>query len=469
MSNVTRIFAALAVGLALAGCAANAKDAAAPDGASKPASATASRLATVRAQYPHYAAAKSQDSAALFDQNKVQRFDLWLEDADLAALNADPTAEKYVEGALVYNGRVVPAVGIRYKGKRGAFFGCVDGPNPFMPSGAKSCTKLSMKLKFDWTDSDQTFYGVKKLNFQSNNLDPSMMRDRLGFWLFNRFGVAAPRAVHANIYINGQYNGIFTMIEEVDSRFTKRAFQGGGNLYKEMWPVDHAGKRRPDAEYVASLRSNAKKAQVADFARFAADIEAMERDQPRAKIDATMRRWFNVDTLIRYAVVDRSIAADDGVFHWWCFEADKCYNQNFFWYQDPKSGKLSLIPWDQDLSFENLGEQKNPVTAVVSWNKIEKDCAPFSTSPFPIQQRSAPCDKLIHAIVQYDKEFAALRAEFRRKHYNVAAMNALIDRWAAQIEQSVTEASAANADQIKPEDWKKAVAKLKADIAYSLR
>ena len=92
-----------------------------------------------------------------------------------------------MEGSLTFEGETVSPVGVRYKGSVGAWVGCVAGGTLLEPDGAKTCTKLSMKVKINWEDSSRTFWGVKKLQFHSMNLDPTQMNDRLGYWLLERW------------------------------------------------------------------------------------------------------------------------------------------------------------------------------------------------------------------------------------------------------------------------------------------
>ncbi|MEZ7971649.1 MAG: CotH kinase family protein, partial [Cyclobacteriaceae bacterium] len=145
------------------------------------------------------------DSEYIFDQESLHTFDLVLSEENLNLLNADPTAEEYVQGMLIFENDTLSPVGIRYKGSIGAFVGCVDGPNWLEPSGAKICTKLSMKIKINWEGKSEKFYGLKKLQFHSMNNDDSQMHERVGYWLFRQMGVPAPRAVHARLNINGIY------------------------------------------------------------------------------------------------------------------------------------------------------------------------------------------------------------------------------------------------------------------------
>lgn len=109
---------------------------------------------------PRYA---SGDSEYLFDQEKLHTFELTLSDQNLAYLDSAPGLEEYVPGTLTFEGESLP-VGIRYKGSVGAWVGCLTG-DFFEAEGEKSCTKLSMKVKTNWEDTDNTFYNVKKLQF----------------------------------------------------------------------------------------------------------------------------------------------------------------------------------------------------------------------------------------------------------------------------------------------------------------
>ena len=44
---------------------------------------------------------------------------------------------------------------------------------------------------------------------------------------FSEKGVPAPRSVHARLFINGEYNGIFALTEQIDGRFTRENFEDG--------------------------------------------------------------------------------------------------------------------------------------------------------------------------------------------------------------------------------------------------
>ena len=255
------------------------------------------------------------DSDYLFNQEKLHTFELTLSDQNLAYLDSAPALEEYVPGTLTFEGETLP-VGIRYKGSVGAWVGCLSGEGFLSTEGEKECTKLSTKVKINWEDSDDTFYEVKKLQFHSQNLDPTKMHERLGYWLFREMGVPAPRSVHARLIINGQFNGIYALTEQIDGRFTRENFDDGtGNLYKEIWPITNSGVPMPAEPLQNALKTNEDEDPTFDiiqqFAQAVVNADATTRQD-------VLRQWMNVDQALAYMVVDRAIANDDGVLHFYC-------------------------------------------------------------------------------------------------------------------------------------------------------
>ncbi len=136
------------------------------------------------------------------------------------------------------------------------------------------------------------------------------MRDRLGYHLFREMNVPAPRSVHARIVVNGQYTGLYAMVEQIDGRFTRQNFVNGkGNLYKEQWPLDDQGKPFSEAVYKKALKTNEDEDPSVEMIRsFAEEIEAAADDS----LKSVVRKWMDVDEIIAYAVVGRMIRVDDG-------------------------------------------------------------------------------------------------------------------------------------------------------------
>jgi hypothetical protein len=405
------------------------------------------------------------DSDYIFDQEKLLTFHLDLPDANLDYINADPTAEKYVEGKLTFEGESISPVGIRYKGSVGAFVGCLSGSNWANPSGFKTCTKLSMKIKINWSDSSHKFYGLKKLQFHSQNLDPTQMHERLGYWLFGAMGVPTPRCVHAKLMINGEYSGLYALTEQIDGRFADYHFDNGdGNIYKEIWPVDMDGAPWSAYQYIDHLKTNEEDTpSVAIMRSFGEEIEASDETSIKNVIINRM----DLDEIISYAVVDRAIRHDDGPFHWYC-GGNNCDNHNYYWYEDPVEETLHLIPWDLDNAFENIIYNMNAVTPIAdNWGSTSNDCEPFPYGLLGFYQRSAACDKLIAGWASFTEEYNESKNEFKQGPFSEETVNTLLDSWSEQIRDATIEASVSHFDALKPDAWENALDELKEQLEYA--
>lgn len=400
----------------------------------------------------------------LYDQEVLHTFELTISDEAFADINSDPSEEQYVEGSLTFEGETISPVGIRYKGSVGAWVGCVAGGSLFEPDGEKTCTKLSMKVKINWEDSSRTFWGVKKLQFHSMNLDPTQMHERLGYWLFRKIGVPAPRATHARLLINGNYVGLYSFVEQIDGRFVDRQFDDGdGNLYKEVWPLNHQGSARKRSEFRDALKTNEEDEVTVDhILTFSKELAAAQKSE----LPQIVAKWMDVDEIIRWAVVDRAIRNDDGPLHWYCF--DGCNNHNFYWYEEPTTGRLHLIPWDLDSAFANIVSDANPVTPIADkWGEITNDCRPFPYGQWNIPQWSATCDPLIGTWTTFVDEREAVWAAFLEGPFSAESTESILKQWAGQIHDATSEAAATHQDALGLEKWKAALSKLGSSLDFA--
>lgn len=411
---------------------------------------------------------ESESADVLFDQNVVHTFEIELPEEALAELDADPAAEEYVEGSLLFNGERLDAIGIRYKGSIGAFLGCTGGPNPFEPSGPKTCTKQSLKLKINWDGADIEFFGQRKIQLHSMNLDPSLMRDRLAYLLFADAGVPAPRATHARVVINGEFVGLFALIEQIDGRFVRDRFDdGSGNLYKEEWPFSADGSVRPSEQLIASLRTNEDDDPTSEiiesFARELLEFGAATNEEAARQVlsDRT-----DLEAFVAYAVVDRAVRHDDGPFHWYCTRGP-CEPHNFYFYEEPATRRVHIIPWDLDNSLQNWSlDGLNPVTGMPdAFGETQNGCEPFRFGVFDIFQRSAACDPLVAAWALLDDEFDRVDAEFRSGPFAIDTVTAHVETWREQIAPYVAEAAELHDDAVSVAEWNAAVDQLLADIS----
>jgi hypothetical protein len=359
----------------------------------------------------------SKNSDLVFDDAALWRFDLTASDSDVAWLNANIRLEEPIPATLTANGHDIGQVGLKYKGSYGTLYGCLDD------AGKPTCRKIGMKIVFNEYDDQKRFYGLKKLNFNSSVYDDSLMHERLGYSLFRDMGIYASRDSHALLYLNGEFLGVFSMIEEVDGRFTNNRFAkpGDGNLYKECWPTS-----ADSAYYTDCLKTNEEVGDVSGMVAFgSAVLSASDADLP-----SVIEQYNDIDYLMRYLAVDRGIHADDGIMTFYAGS-----NHNYYWYQEENVAQFWLIPWDMYSTFS----LSTPLQKVPQWDQSPGDCGlryPSYAPDYPLQ---APgCDKFIHGLALVDRSrYIAAVQQFLDGPFQLDAMNAKIDRWTAQIADAV--------------------------------
>lgn len=160
----------------------------------------------------------------LFDDSVLHDITLNISTLDWQMLKAHYLENTYYPADFRWRTNVVRNIGIKSRG-----------------SGSRSGTKPSLKLDFAKYTTDQTFLGMKSIVLRNNTQDPSGMRERISMLLFRRMGLQAPREAHARLFINGEYSGLYTVVEPIDAGYLRRNLgDDSGWLYSYEYPTDAA-------------------------------------------------------------------------------------------------------------------------------------------------------------------------------------------------------------------------------------
>lgn len=384
---------------------------------------------------------------------------LTLSPSDVRELDEHGNRERYVPASVRVEGRAhgpeeLPEVGVRHKGSY-TLHHCWDDFGGIR-SRDGDCAKLSLKLKFDAYRDGARFDGLKRLNLHASSPDPSKLRELIAYRAFREYGVDAPRAVPAQVFVNGEPRGLFIAVEEIDSRYAHAHFPGAGdgNLYKDVWPNPQFSER----ELREALQTGRARGDVADMRQFAravaeTDAQAFARD---------VEPFVELESLLRYLVVDRALRNWDGATAFYRPRS----GHNFFWYRDDgQAPPFHLIPWDLDATlwaFHPYAEPREWVTAppVPDLNTRPSHCAPRPVWRADGPDRVTPprCDKLINLLAE--TEWPRL-AELGRDAVNgplaSAHLLATSDALAALMEPIV-----ATDPTLELEAWRRAVRDLRA-------
>jgi spore coat protein H len=363
--------------------------------------------------------ATSDDPSWVFDEAHVRTYELELSAAEWTALQEHALDEQYKPATLRVDGTVVGEVGLRFKGSSGTLGRCAR-------RGRLLCPKLSMKLKFDEYEPTRRFHGLKRLNFHSMLSDASHLHERLSYRLFREMGVVAPRAGHARLSVNGESWGLFSLVEDIDGRFTHHHFDGGdGNLYKEQWPnTDDVGRLN------RRLQTNEEAPDHTAMIQFRNDLAAATPEG----LAAVVERYMDVDNLLAYIAVDHTIMNWDGMTAFYCKRG--CWNHNYYFYQHEGKARFSLIPWDLDNTFRLY----NSFDRVPSPRVIPADCSLRYPATGGLTAMAPACDPLLQGAARADaSRYRAQLTRLLEGPFEAPKIAAWIDARVAQLTPLVAE------------------------------
>jgi spore coat protein H len=387
------------------------------------------------------------DAAELFAAQSLPTFELSLPPERWEYLQAHALDEEYEAAELRFRGEVVGQVGLRFKGSIGTLTNCFDA------EGKLICRKLSMKLKFNEYAADQRFYGLKRLNLHAMKNDASLMHEKLAYDLYRELGVAAPRSSWAIAQVNGVSLGVFSMVEEIDGRFTKDRWpdDGDGDLYKEAWPVS-----TDPEDYTAALETNEETATNEAFAAFAAELQAAPDAAARRQ---ALGHWTDLELLARYMAVDDAIANIDGATAFYCSPEDPagCGNHNYFFYSREDESRFQLVPWDLDATMWPQTSYDN----VPPWTVTPESCdARYRFGSDDATLGAPGCDPLFSGLAADLTDYDVAMQSLLEGPFSPEVVEEAINRHAALIADAV--AVEPNGQSI--ERWQSEIELLKHNI-----
>ena len=162
-------------------------------------------------------------SDALFNDTIVHEIRLDINAKDWQTLKDNYLTNDYYPCDFRWNGMAVRNVGIRSRGQ-----------------ASRSATKPSLRVDFNRYTASQTLLDLKSVVLRNNATDFSSMHERISMQLYARMGLAAPRVAHTRLYVNNNYQGLYSIVESLDKSFLLRNYdENEGYLYKyDRLPTD---------------------------------------------------------------------------------------------------------------------------------------------------------------------------------------------------------------------------------------
>jgi spore coat protein H len=277
----------------------------------------------------------ADDSGLLFDETQVARVDVTIDAQDLEWVYnnvwSDSMHSCTVRFRNAHIDTVMSPVGFRLRGNT-----------------SRSSAKKSFKIEFDTYSDGLEFFDIDALNLNGEHNDPSISRSRLLWKMFGLAGVPASRAAHSEVWINGEYYGLYVSVEHVDREFLRKRFTDStGNLWKCLWPADllwlgadpNAYKLEANGRRVYELKTNEELDDYSALQRLVRVVNQTPAGAMRDSLEAVLA----VEDVLRVLAVDVLTGNWDNY---------RYLRNNYYLYHDPGSGLMRWIPYDYD---NNLG------------------------------------------------------------------------------------------------------------------
>lgn len=270
----------------------------------------------------------------LFDDSTLPEIFITLDPGDLNLILSNVTSDTEYPATFVFMrdgvSDTLQNIGFRIRGNTSRF-----------------SEKKSFKVSFDTFVDGREYRGLDKMNINGEHNDPSIIRSKLSWDVFEAFDVIAPRSNHVKLFINGDYYGLYINVEHIDNEFVEDRFgSDAGNLYKALWPADltYLGnhpddyKRVENGRRIYDLKTNEDEDDYSDIAELILFLENASDEE----FEQNIRDLINVDVVIRVMAVDIMTGMwDDYMFN----------KNNFYLYHNQSTDLFEFIPFDYDNTF----------------------------------------------------------------------------------------------------------------------
>lgn len=210
---------------------------------------------------------------------------------------------------------------------------------------SRASKKKSFKVSFDTFIDGREYRGLDKMNINGEHNDPTIMRAKVSWDIFEKMGVKASRSNHVKLYINDVFYGLYLNVEHIDNEFLKKEFEDdSGNLYKCLYPAD-LSYRGPNSDDYSNYQEYGRKpydlktneeendysdlASLIEFLKNAGDQDFEEQIHEHLDVDATLK-WMAIDVLTG---------------NWDNYRYNK---NNFYIYKNLSDNRFIVLPYDYD-------------------------------------------------------------------------------------------------------------------------
>lgn len=320
--------------------------------------------------------AHAQDQ--FYNRDSIQKIEIYFSQPnwDYMMDTAKLGAEGYIPASFVLlNGQRFDSVGVKYKGN--STYDSASLKNPWH-------IKLS-KYK------TQSYGPITDIKLANGYKDPSGIREVLGYRMLSDY-MDCPQSNFAQLYVNGQYVGLYTNDEDVDKPFLKNHFYSSGNAFFKCSYSNPSPTVRPNLKF---LGTDPKSYYMYEMESKTGWNELIALCDTLYNHPESIRKIMDLDRVIWMLAFNNVMVNLDSY--------SGLFVQNYYLYKDG-TGRFNPIVWDLNMCFGGFpyaGNQSGGLGMLSAQNMQQ-----FPTD-FHKADSDWPLIKLIFSNQEYTKKYYA--------------------------------------------------------------
>lgn len=231
-----------------------------------------------------------------------------------------------------------------------------------------------------------------------------MVREKVAGDVFLNAGLSASHTAFYRLYVDyGEgpvYFGVYTMVEEVDDTVLDTQFSDDdGNLYKP----EGTGASFRNGSFSQSAfvkKTNEDEEDWSDIQSLFTALHDGVRTTDRATWRTNLEAVFDVDTFLKY------LATNTVIQNWDTYGR---MTQNYYLYNDPDSGRLTWIPWDNN---EALQEGKMGGSLALDFSDLTSGAWPLIEYLYDDEVYGAVYGAYVEEVIDGPFETTAIQGKY---------------------------------------------------------
>ena len=268
-----------------------------------------------------------------YDIDTMQTVSFVFKQANWKTLLQNNHASKtYIRCDVMINGTLFKDAGVRYRG---------NSSYSKLPPGSD---KQPYKVKLDAFVPGQNYQGYATLNISNTFMDPTWIRETVGYYVFRQF-MPAPKSNYLTLKVNNVDYGPFVNTQQMNKAFLRQWFPSDdGNRYKPLENFKQQANLAylgPTATPYSQTYAIKNPNPTAPWTDLIAATNALNNSGPN--LEATLPRFMDVDNALRLNAGAITLLWLDS------YVGPVCHN--YLLYHEQSHGRFQFMPWDMNNSF----------------------------------------------------------------------------------------------------------------------